>query len=182
MTESPWRIVRSRVAHENKWFRVRTDDVIGPDSEPGEFNVVELPPAVTVVALDSDDRFCLIREYRYSHRSWLWETPVGSIDPGDEDSLTAAQRELREETGLCSDDWTYLGATRGLKGVSNQILHTFLARNVTAGAAAAESFEVIDGLRFVSFGAFFAEVRRGDVVDGETIAAVTLAFAYLSQI
>jgi 8-oxo-dGTP pyrophosphatase MutT (NUDIX family) len=175
----PWRTVASRYTHVNRWFRVRTDDVITPACEPGEYNVIEVPPAVTIVALDADDELCLIREYRYPHRMWMWETPVGSVDPGDREPLAAAQRELREETGLTSDDWTYLGVAHGLKGVSTQVLHTFLARNVTAGRPVRDGVEAIDQQRFISLGGFFEEVRTGLVTDAETITAVALVVAHL---
>ncbi|MGR6967063.1 NUDIX domain-containing protein [Geodermatophilus sp. URMC 61] len=179
MRRGPWRTLSSRYTHENRWFRVRTDDVLNPDARPGEYNVIEVPAAVSVVALDDRERFCLIREYRYAQESWLWETPVGRLDADDPDPLVAAQRELREETGLASDDWTYLGLTRGLKGLSNQVLHHYLARAVRAGHTAREGVEAIDQQRFVSFQDFFEELRTGQVTDGETVAAVALAAAHL---
>jgi 8-oxo-dGTP pyrophosphatase MutT (NUDIX family) len=176
---SPWRTTGSRYAHENRWFRVRTDDVITPGGEPGEYNVVEIPPAVSVVALDGRGRVCLLREYRYPHQTWMWETPIGSLDPADTDPLSAARRELREEAGLTSEDWTYLGATRGLKGVSTQVVHNFLARNVAPGRTAREDVEAIDQQRFVDLADFFAEIRNGEVTDAETITAIALAVAHL---
>ncbi len=33
----------------------------------------------------------------------VWSIPKGEFDPGEEDSLTAAKREFREETGFCAD-------------------------------------------------------------------------------
>jgi 8-oxo-dGTP pyrophosphatase MutT (NUDIX family) len=176
---NPWRTTGSRYTHENRWFRVRIDDVITPGGEPGEYNVIEVPPAVSVVALDERNRLCLLREYRYPHETWLWETPIGSLEADDTDPLSAARRELREEAGLTSEDWTYLGITRGLKGVSTQVIHNFLARNVTRGRTAREGVEAIDEQRFLSLAAFFQEVRAGRVTDAETIAAVALAAAHL---
>jgi 8-oxo-dGTP pyrophosphatase MutT (NUDIX family) len=179
---SPWRTTGSRYTLQNRWFRVRTDDVITPGGEPGEYNVVEIPPAVTVVALDAMDQLCLLREYRYPHGTWMWETPIGSLDPQDTDLLSAAKRELREEAGLTSEDWTYLGRTLGLKGLSTQVLHTFLARSVVAGCTAREGIEAIDQQRFLSLADFYAEVRAGGVTDAETIVAVALATTHLGLV
>jgi 8-oxo-dGDP phosphatase len=179
---SPWRTTGSRYTHENRWFRVRTDDVITPGGKPGEYNVIEVPPAVSVVALDARNRLCLLREYRYPHETWLWETPVGSLDDGDTDPLSAAQRELREEAGLTSADWAYLGTVNGLKGVSTQVLHVFLARDVVQGANSREGIEAIDQQRFVTLPSFFDEVRAGHITDAETIAAVALAVAHLRMV
>jgi 8-oxo-dGTP pyrophosphatase MutT (NUDIX family) len=179
---SPWRTTGSRYALQNPWFRLRVDDVITPGGTPGTYNVIEVPPAVSVVALDASDRLCLLREYRYPQEAWLWETPVGSLDAADTDPLSAAQRELREEAGLTSEDWSYLGVTRGLKGLSTQVLHVFLAREVVRGRTAREGIEAIDQQRFVSLAEFFEEVRTGQVTDAETIATVALAAAHLRML
>ena len=46
-----------------------------------------------------DGRFALIRLYRHAIRDHVWEVPRGFVEPG-ENPLTAAMRELEEETGL----------------------------------------------------------------------------------
>ena len=45
------------------------------------------------------DRVVLIRQYRYSIGTYIYEFPAGLVDTG-EDFQTAGIRELREETGL----------------------------------------------------------------------------------
>lgn len=55
--------------------------------------------AVRVVCLDAAGRVLLMRWRDPVSGSMLWEPPGGGVDPG-EDDLTAARRELVEETGL----------------------------------------------------------------------------------
>jgi len=55
--------------------------------------------AVRVVCVDKSGRVLLMRWRDPHDGSLLWEPPGGGVDPG-EDFLTAARRELTEETGL----------------------------------------------------------------------------------
>lgn len=50
----------------------------------------------------SNNKICVIREFRVSINDYLWEFPAGLIDPNEniEDSI---RRELKEETGLTLD-------------------------------------------------------------------------------
>lgn len=45
------------------------------------------------------DGLVVIRQFRKTVGDWIWELPAGKIDPG-ETAVQAAERELKEETGL----------------------------------------------------------------------------------
>ncbi|MCI8373909.1 MAG: NUDIX hydrolase [Lachnospiraceae bacterium] len=59
------------------------------------------PDGVIIYALygEQQDRVVLIRQYRYSIGTYIYELPAGLVDEG-EDFQTAGIRELKEETGL----------------------------------------------------------------------------------
>lgn len=67
-----------------------------------------LPDAVTCVVIlnikDEEPKLLLSKEYRYPAGQFLLSPPAGLLDPEDADTenpiLTAAKRELKEETGL----------------------------------------------------------------------------------
>lgn len=54
--------------------------------------------AVMIVAVNEHNELVLIREYAGGFHDYVLTLPKGLIDPG-EDALTAANRELMEETG-----------------------------------------------------------------------------------
>jgi ADP-ribose pyrophosphatase len=54
--------------------------------------------AMTVVLDDAGERVLLMRRHRFIVDRWVGELPGGYVDDG-EDSVTAAAREVEEETG-----------------------------------------------------------------------------------
>ena len=90
--------------------------------------VLESVDWVNMVAIDTEQRCIMIRQYRFGVAYSTLETPGGMVDPG-ENSETAARRELLEETGYASNKWTYLGAVEPNPAVHNNLCHHWLAED-----------------------------------------------------
>ncbi len=88
--------------------------------------------AVAVLAIDSQDRILLINQYRHPVRRRLWEIPAGLLDVEGEDQLTAAKRELAEETDLEADDWSEPITYFPSPGQSDEHLTLYEARGLHA--------------------------------------------------
>jgi len=86
------------------------------------------PDYVNVVAVTTKGEFLLFRQRKYAVEGVALAPVGGYMEPG-EDPLDAARRELREETGYESEEWTSLGsyAVDGNRGAGKA--HFFLARN-----------------------------------------------------
>ncbi|MFB7250438.1 NUDIX domain-containing protein [Microbacterium sp. NPDC056234] len=168
-----WQTEGSRVVYENPWISVREDSVTGPAGS-GIYGVVTMRhPAVFIVAVDERDRVCLVSLERYTTGRSI-EVPAGGSD--GEAPLVAAQRELREETGLEADDWTPLGTMNALNGVTVAPEHVFLARGLApADVGDARSEEGIDDVSWVPFAEVLRMIADGRITDGETVAAIAYA-------
>ena len=91
--------------------------------------VLESVDWINVVALNSNLDSLMVRQYRFGIERCTLETPGGMVDPGEE-PLAAAKRELIEETGYVSDDWSYLGCVEPNPAFHPHLCHHYLARNV----------------------------------------------------
>ena len=130
--KNPWKAQSSREVYKNAWIRVREDQVIRPDGNPGVYGVIEVRPSVGVVALDKQDRVVLVGQWRYTVNRYSWEIPRGGSQPDEADMLKVAQRELAEEAGLIARNWEKLGAVDVCNGVADDVQTLFLATDLSA--------------------------------------------------
>jgi 8-oxo-dGTP pyrophosphatase MutT (NUDIX family) len=129
--QNPWKRIASRIAYENRWIRVREDEVFRPDGAPGIYGVVEIRPSVGIVAINDRDEVALVGQWRYAVDRYSWEIPRGGSLPGETEMLQVAQRELAEESGLVASSWEPLGAVDVCNGVTNDVQSLFLAKGLT---------------------------------------------------
>lgn len=173
----PWGLVSSRVAYENPWIRVREDQVIRPNGEPGIYGVVTAKKvAVGVVALTDDDCVHLVGQYRYPLDAYSWEIVEGGSEPGEE-LEQSARRELREEAGVIAARIEPLGHEVYLSNCfSDERAVFFLATGLTSTACEPEGTEVLQH-KLLPADECIAMVKRGEITDAMSVVALM----YLDQ-
>jgi 8-oxo-dGTP pyrophosphatase MutT (NUDIX family) len=129
-----WPVVSSTDLYRDDWVVALRKDAIRrpdrPEDEPFTRLVMEHPGAVIVLAVDEQERVLCLRQYRQPAQRRFIELPAGLCDGGEEDPLQVAQRELREEAAMQAREWTKLSSTYSSPGISAEVMHFYLARDL----------------------------------------------------
>lgn len=158
---------------------VKRDQVRLPNGHKSQREYVLHPGAVVVVPLLPNGKVIMERQFRYPLRQTFIEFPAGKIDPG-EDILITGQRELLEETGYSAAQWIKLGHQHPCIGYSNEVIHIYLASQLSAGQHQRDADEALEVFE-IDFDECLAMVKRGEITDGKTIVALFFAEKYLAQ-
>ena len=141
--QNPWDVLSTRVVYDNPWIRVREDAVVHPNGERGIYGVVQYKNVAVGVLAIEDENIYLVGQYRYPLGRYSWEIPEGGCAPGEE-PLSAARRELEEETGLSARAWRKLGEAYLSNSVSDELAIWFVATGLTQGERLLEASEQIE--------------------------------------
>ncbi len=162
-------------------FALRSDVVRRPghpDEDAFTRVVLEHPGAVVVLAVDRDERVLCLRQYRHPAGQRMVELPAGLLDVSGEEPQAAAERELLEEAGLRAGSWTSLGSAYSSPGISGEVVHYFLARDLEAadrGDFVASHEEADMEVMWVPFAELLAATLDGRVHDAPVMIAVLTA-------
>ncbi|HEX6936041.1 MAG TPA: NUDIX hydrolase [Actinomycetes bacterium] len=105
----PWELLTERPRTDG-WLPVTTRTYRMPDGSVSDWDIHTTPfTTVAVLALTDEDDVVLARQFRPGPGAIVLDLPGGIVDPG-EDLLTAAVRELREETGFTCESVEVAGS------------------------------------------------------------------------
>jgi len=170
LARAPWRRRTSRPVYENRWIRVREDEVELPDGSTTIYGVVQCAGAVGILPFLDPDTVLLVGQYRYVADGFYWEIPTGAVKAGE--TLEAAvQRELGEEAGYHADRLTRLCAYHTSKSVVDETAHLYVGEGLRAVARQADPTEFIE-VRAFPFTEVIQMVERDEIKDSMTIIAV----------
>jgi ADP-ribose pyrophosphatase len=129
-----WKTTDSAVDYTCPGFDVRRDEVTLPDGTETDYHYVDEPQAVVILPFTPDGEVVLIEEWRQAVGRVNRGLPAGSVEDEDGDLMTAARRELREETGYEATEISPLCSAEPTNGIANSVHHHFVARGCTPTA------------------------------------------------
>jgi ADP-ribose pyrophosphatase len=172
------RVLSSRINYQGPVFSVTTDEVEEPGGVRARRDVIRHSGSIVVLAVDdpvksarrAEPRILLERQYRHAAQSMMWELPAGRIDDG-ETALTAAKRELLEETGYSAQHWKRTLHFYVSPGFLDETMTIYLARFLRAGKAQPEPDEKI-ATRFFTLSEAKRMALNGRIRDAKTICGI----------
>ena len=135
--------------------------------------------AVAIIPILADGRVIMERQYRYAGGREYLEIPAGKLDAPDEDPLSAAKRELREETGAVAREWVYLGRIDTTPALMNEKIHLYLARDISFTDRELDDDEFLT-VEMLPLSELSSMVMRGEIVDSKTQAAILKVCALIA--
>lgn len=123
-----WKILNSEYLFNDLWFKVRKDRCESPSGKIIDpYYVYEFPTWVTALALTTDNKIIMEKQYRHAIGEVMLELPGGCVDDTDISLEAAVRRELQEETGYTFAQVEYLGVTSANPSTNTNLMHFFLA-------------------------------------------------------
>jgi len=104
----PFKVIKKERLISETYCTIDKERVVFPDGSEGDWFIKQNNNAVIIIPILKTGEVLLEKTYKHGCGEIIMEFPAGLIDPG-EDSLTAAKRELIEETGYTATTWTLLG-------------------------------------------------------------------------
>lgn len=153
-----------------KIVSITEEHITLPNGVKADYQFVHHPGGAAVVALNEQGEVALLRQYRPVAGDWLWEIPAGKRDDAEEPLLTA-RRELQEEAGVIAANWQPLGPIYTSPGVFTEVIHLFLATELTMTQSQPEEHELFE-LHWLALDEALAMAQDGRISDAKSIIAL----------
>jgi len=160
---------------EGRVIKVSVDTVDLPNGVRLPLEIVRHPGGAAAVAIDAGNRVCLLRQFRHAAGGYIYELPAGKLEPNEPPEVTV-QRELAEEAAISARQWESLGAYFSSPGVFTEVIHLYLATDLTPVESAPEDGEVFE-VEWWPLEDAVAKARSGELNDAKTIIGILRAAA-----
>jgi ADP-ribose pyrophosphatase len=189
VTVSPrprFRHLGDRLVHQGYIWHVAVAEFESPDGEQFTRDIVRSPGAVAAVPLrfreGGSPYVTLVRQYRAPFDDWVLEVPAGMRDVADEPTELTAVRELVEEVGLQAGTLEFLVDFYPSVGMTDSVLHLFLATDLTEVARdrhgpEEQYMEVLD----VDLADAVEMILRNEIHDAKTVIGLLMVERRLRQ-
>jgi 8-oxo-dGTP pyrophosphatase MutT (NUDIX family) len=161
---------------EGRVIKVSVDTVDLPNGVRVPLEIVRHPGGAAAVAIDAENRVCLLRQYRHAAGGYIYELPAGKLEPNEPPEVTV-QRELAEEGAVSAASWQSLGAYFSSPGVFTEVIHLYLATDLSKADAAPEKDEVFE-VEWWPLEIAVERARSGELTDAKTIIGILRAASH----
>ena len=162
-TEKP---LKQDYLYRGKIVNLRVDNAELPDGTTALREVIEHPGGVCVAALTEKEELLFVEQFRYPYMETVLELPAGKLEYG-EDPFEAGKRELLEETGAAAKNYRDLGKLYPTPGYCGEIIHMYLAENLTFSEQHLDEDEFLE-VRRIPLETAFQMVMRNEIRDSKT--------------
>lgn len=135
--------IGSERLYEGRVINLRKDTVELENGQSATREVVEHSGGVCVVPVMDDGTILFVKQFRYAFKEVLLEVPAGKLNVGEE-HFECGKRELLEETGAISSEYTYMGVLYPTTAYLTEKIHMYLAKGLTFAEQNLDDDEFLD--------------------------------------
>jgi ADP-ribose pyrophosphatase len=150
--------------------KLHVDTIQLPSGNTAIREVMLHPGGVVAVPVLDDGRLLLIRQFRYPLRKFILELPAGKLDHNLSPRETIAL-EIEEECGYRAAVIDYQFSFYTSPGISNEIIHFFIARGLTPFKQSLQEGEHIT-VEAATLEECLGRIESGEIADGKTILGI----------
>ncbi|MEO1147107.1 MAG: NUDIX hydrolase [Cyanobacteria bacterium J06638_22] len=174
-------LLRSRLFFQGRKFSFEVNRMRLPNGIEGEWECVRHPGGSVAVPLTPDGKVIMVRQYRFATGRRLLEFPAGTVEEGEQ-PLATAQREIQEEVGYSASRWDRLGQFYLAPGYSDEIIYTYLARDLELldqppSMDEDEDIEVV----LLTLEELEQSILEEELVDSKSISSLLLLRSHLAK-
>ncbi|MFD0898213.1 NUDIX hydrolase [Loigolactobacillus binensis] len=172
------KLLTEKTLYRGPIFDLVQRHITTPDQITVQRDVILHQPAVAILALTADQQVVVNSEYRAGVDQESIALPAGLINP-NEAVLTAAKRELSEETGYVAAKLQELTTVTSSEGFTDERVTLVLA-TIDAKHRVATHFDADEFVnsQLVPFADLITLIQKGTVQSAQTVAAVSYYLAF----
>lgn len=160
----------SSLIYDGKIVKLYKDTVVLDDGKEAIREVVKHQKGVSVAIKDYDDKYFVVKQYRYPFKKEMIEFCAGKVEDG-EDTDTTAIRECEEELGVVPCNLIKLGVVIPSCGYCDEELHLYYGE---VKEKTKQHFDEDENLVVYKYTLDEIEemVRKGEIEDSKTISTL----------
>ncbi|MGN0526003.1 MAG: NUDIX domain-containing protein [Acutalibacteraceae bacterium] len=155
------------------------DEILLPDGSKSVREVIRHPGAVCVLPVTEDGEVIFVNQFRYAFNKVTLEVPAGKLETGEE-PVSAALRELSEETGFTAKNIIHLGDMYTTPALIDEVIHMYIATDLSEGEQHLDEGEFINVIKMPMSEAV-EMVMNNEIKDSKTQTVLLKAEKYLER-
>ncbi|EIW13227.1 ADP-ribose pyrophosphatase [Lactiplantibacillus pentosus KCA1] len=177
----PGKVLSTTPVYHGPIFDLVKQTIETPDGLEVKRDLIQHGNAVTILAITADDQVVLGSEYRVGRNAETISLPAGLINPG-EDPLTAAKRELQEETGYVAHDPQVMTEISSSEGFTNETVSLILTY-IDPNERAERHFDADEyvNTQLVPLDKVIDLLRQGQIHSAQGICALTWYLTFIRK-
>ena len=165
------RISRTLI-HKGSIIDYYQDEMRIPNGNIAKWDLIDHRGAAACVAVRDDGKLVMVRQYRNALERETLEIPAGGLNKGEEkDTMSAAIRELREETGYIADEAKPLISIYTTVAFCNEKIDIYLAKVLKRGSQDLDEDEFVD-VEYYELDELLKMIDEGKIMDSKTICGI----------